>query len=472
MCEQPTVTQPARPQSMRPFLVIWSGQAFSLLGSQLVHFALVWWLTETSGSATTLAFGTMMGVLPMILLGPFAGALVDRWNRRGVMLVADAGIALATVVLAVLYMVEIAQVWQVYALMLIRATGGVFHSTAMRASTTLLVPEERLSRVAGLNQTLFGLINIAAPPLGALLLDLIPMQGLLAIDVGTAMLAITPLLFLPIPQPARREALGKTGEQPSFALSVLTDMREGWHFVWAWPGLLVVLAMALLVNLLWGPAYSLLPLIVTKHFRGGALELAWLESAVGIGLVLGGVTLSVWGGFKRRILTWLLAAVLAGVGVTVVGLAPSTAFLLAAGGMFIVGFWSPIANGSMEAILQATVPPEMQGRVLALSTSAALAVAPLGLAIAGPVADALGEQIWFLICGITQVGVCVGAFFIPALMQIECTTYSPIMSVSGYTSSLSSAGFAATVFGGYDERPEDGSGKTICFLCWKDREGA
>ncbi len=396
-----------------PFFTIWTGQAVSLIGSNLVQFALVWWLTESTGSATILAFASIVAVLPQVFLGPIAGALVDRWNRRLVMMVADSVIALAVVVLAVLYALDAVQIWHIYLLMFIRAAGGAFHWPAMQASTTLMVPEKHLSRVAGLNQTLFGVANIVAPPLGALLFSILPMQGILAIDVGTAVLAIVPLLFVAIPQPEQK---GTTAQEKP---SVLADMREGLRFVWDWPGMMMIMVIAMLINLLINPGFALLPIMVTDHFGGGALQLAWLESAWGIGMILGGITLGVWGGFKRRIVTGLLAMTLMGVGVTVLGLTPATAFTLALGAMFFGGFMNPIANGSLFATLQATVPPEMQGRVFTLAMSGSAAMSPLGLAIAGPVADALGVQIWFLIGGLATVIMGVGSFFIPAIMRIE-----------------------------------------------------
>jgi DHA3 family macrolide efflux protein-like MFS transporter len=395
-----------------PFFTIWTGQAVSLLGSQLVQFALVWWLTQTTGSATVLAIATMMAVLPQVFLSPIAGALVDRWNRRLVMIIADSVIALAIVVLAVLYALDAVQVWHIYLLTLIRAAGGAFHWPAMQASTTLMVPQKHLSRIAGLNQALFGVANIASPPLGALLLSILPMQGILAIDVGTATLAIVPLLFVTIPQPERKET-------PEAKPSVLADMREGLRFVWGWPGMMMVVTIATLINLLLNPAFSLLPILVTDHFGGGALELAWLDSVWGIGVVLGGLTLSVWGGFRRRIVTGMLSVALMGISTTVIGLTPATAFTLAVGAMFFDGFMNPIANGSLQAALQAIVPPHMQGRVFTLVASGAAAMSPLGLAIAGPVADALGVQIWFLIGGTATVIMGVGSFFVPAIMQIE-----------------------------------------------------
>ncbi len=200
---------------------------------------------------------------------------------------------------------------------------------------------------------------------------------------------------------------------------MLADLREGLRFVWGWPGMMMIIALAMLINLLINPGFSLMPIMVTEHFGGGALELAWLQSAWGIGMVLGGITLGVWGGFNRRIVTAMLAVTLLAVGVTVLGLTPATAFMLAVGAMFFGGFMNPIANGSLFATLQVTVPPEMQGRVFTLVLGGATAMSPLGLAIAGPVADALGVQIWFLIGGIATVIMGAGSFFIPAIMHIE-----------------------------------------------------
>lgn len=402
-----------KPQPLTKFFIIFAGQSFSLLGSQLVQFSLVWWLTKIFGSASVLAFASIMAILPQVFLAPFAGTLVDRLNRRKVMVVADVFIALAVIVLGVLYAQDAVQVWHIYVLMFIRSVGGAFHWPAMQASTTLMVPGKHLSRVAGLNQSLHGLANIAAPPLGALLLEVMPMQGVLAIDVGTAMLAITPLLFIPIPQPTR------IGKAATGQFSVLVDLREGLRYLRGLKGVLIALVIAMVSNLLVTPAMSLKAILVAKHFGGGALEFAWMQSAFGVGVVLGGVTLGVWGGFKRRMVTGLLALILMGIGITVVGLTPSNAFVLALGATFFHGFMNPIANGSMFAVMQAIVPPEMQGRFFTLVLSGATAMTPLGLAIAGPVADALGVQSWFLIGGASMVAMGASMFSIPSIVRIE-----------------------------------------------------
>ena len=151
------------------FFTIWSGQALSLMGSALVRFALIWWMTETTGSATVLAMATLVAFLPPIVLGPLVGTLVDRWKRRWIMAVADASIALFTAVLAGLYWRGTVATWHIYAILSLRALGAAFHSPAMTASTTLMVPKEWLTRVAGMDQTLNAMTRIAGAPLGALL---------------------------------------------------------------------------------------------------------------------------------------------------------------------------------------------------------------------------------------------------------------------------------------------------------------
>jgi len=401
-----------KPGSMTKFFIIFGGQAFSLFGSRLVQFSLVWWLTKASNSASVLAFASIMAILPQVLFGPFAGTLIDRWNRRVVLMVSDGAIALAIVVLALLYSQGTVQIWHIYAVMFVRSVGGAFQWPAMQASTTLMVPKKYLSRVSGLNQAIQGLANIIAPPLGALLIELLPIQSILAIDVSTAILAIGPLFFIQIPQPLRSDVIDT---QPS----VLTDLREGLRYLRNWKGVLMIMVMAMVINLLTNPAFSLTPILVTDHFSGGVLEFAWLQSASGIGMVLGGFTLSIWGGSKRRVKTALLALILVGISITIIGLTPKTAFMVAVGAIFSFGFTNAIANGSFFAVLQATVPVEMQGRIFTLVMSGVMSMSPLGLAIAGPVADIFGVQIWFLIAGVAVTLMGLSALFIPTIMQIE-----------------------------------------------------
>ncbi len=413
MNANPVVEQP-KPWAPR-FFTIWSGQAVSLLGSQLVSFAVIWWLTKTTGSATVLATASLVGLLPQVILGPFTGTLVDRWSRRLTMIVADSLIAFATVILAILFALGHVQIWQVYGLLFVRSVCGGFHWPAMQASTSLMVPKEHFSRIQGLNQMLNGGMSIASAPLGALLLAWLPMEGILAIDVFTAMLAVVPLFFFQVPQPERNDLLPEANGKSTF----WQDFRAGLNYVWGWPGLMLIGIMATVINFLITPAFALLPILVTKHFNGQAIQLATLESFSGAGFIVGGLILSAWGGFKRRILTSLLGLEFMGLGCLAMGLLPSSAFPFAVATMLFLGIINPIVNGPLLAAVQAAVAPEMQGRVFTLIQTMAGAMSPIGLIIAGPIADKLGVQTWFIIGGVVTGLMGIASLFIPAIMHFE-----------------------------------------------------
>ncbi len=397
-----------------PFLTIWTGQVFSLLGSNLVQFALIWWLTQETGSATVLAIASMMAFLPQIFLSPFAGALVDRWSRRTVMIAADGMIALATLALAGLFALDIVAVWHIYALMFVRSLGTAFHWPAMQASTSLMVPEKHLARIAGLNQALEGAALIVGPPLGALLLDLLPMQGVLAVDIVTALIAITPLLFIAVPQPEQAAR-----EDAPVIRSVLSDMRDGFQYVWSWPGMVALIGITVVLKLAMTPAFSLIPLLVNQHFGGDAAQYSLVEVAIGIGLVTGGVVLSAWGGFRRKIITTLSGVAILGMSFLALGMLPGGLFQPAVGAAFIMGLSIPLIDGPFMAIIQSSAAPEMQGRVFTLVGSLLSASSPIALAAAGPVADWLGLQVWYLAAGIMCLLAGIAGIAMPALVNIE-----------------------------------------------------
>jgi DHA3 family macrolide efflux protein-like MFS transporter len=410
------MSEAQKPQNrhwLRTFALIWTGQIFSLIGSGVVQFALVWWLTEKTQSAAVLATATFVALLPEVFVGPFAGALVDRWNRRLVMIFADAFIALATVVLVILFWLGVAQVWHVFVILFIRAVGGVFHYPAMAASTSLLVPQEQLSRVAGVNQALRGIINIGAPPLGALLYSLLKFHWVLSVDIFTAMLAILPLLFVRIPQPVAEEKPMVTPKQ------LFKEVKEGFKFLMSWPGAIALLVIAMLINFVLGPSSTLLPLLVKNHFGGNAWHLSAVESVFGIGIILGGLLLGIWGGFKRKMITSLIGVGSIGFGILLTGIAPRSLFWLALVGNAMVGFTAPIANGPLQAIMQTYVPANMQGRVFTLIGSLATAMMPLSMIIAAPIAQWLGVRAWFIIGGVVTILIGFGAFLLPKVVHIE-----------------------------------------------------
>lgn len=401
-------------QQWKPaFFTFWLTQALSLFGSGLASFAVVWWITESIGSATVLATASLAALVPGVLFGPLAGALVDRLNRKWVIILSDATSAVLALLLVGLFWTNSIQLWHIYVINILRALAGAFQFPAVQSSTSLMVPQEQLTRVAGLNQALQGLTMIATPPLGALLLALLPMQSILGIDFLTAGMAISLLFALHIPQPAFRE------RTTHVTATVWQDMRDGFSFLKQWPALLSVMSIAALLNLVLTPAFTLVPILITDHFHGSALHLGWINAGYGLGIIGGGALLGIWGGFKRRIFTSLLGIAGLGIGSLLIGLSPGSAYGMALTGMILVGVMNAFANGPFFAILQSIIPPEMQGRVFTVLMSVSMGMAPVGLAVAGPLADRFGVQLWYLlgtlVCGLMVTWILLS----PTLLRLE-----------------------------------------------------
>jgi len=395
------------------FFQFWFTQALSLIGSGLASFSVIWWITKTTGSSTILATVSLAILLPGILIGPMAGALVDQLNRKWIMIIADAVSALLALLLVALFWTNSIQLWHIFVINILRALAGAFQFPAVQSSTSLMVPKEQLTRVAGLNQALQGATMIATPPLGALLLSLLPIHLILGIDVLTAVFAICLLFFILIPQPPAHQAITR------IPTKVWQDVLAGFTFLRQWPALIHIMFIAALLNLVLMPAFTLVPILVTQHFFGSAFQLGWINAAYGFGIVGGGALLGVWGGFKRRIHTSLFGLAGLGIGCLMIGSSSREAYWIAVVGMTLVGIMNAFANGPFFAILQSTVPPEMQGRVFTVLMSVSMAAAPIGLALAGPLADWLGVQLWYmlsaLICGVIVVWIMLN----PAILQLE-----------------------------------------------------
>jgi MFS transporter, DHA3 family, macrolide efflux protein len=407
------------------FYTLWTGQALSLLGSQLVQFAIIWYLTQETNSATTLAIASMMGLLPQVLLSPFIGTWVDRGNRRLIMIFADGTVALTTLVLAILFILGVQQIWHIYIVLLIRAVGGGFHQSAFGASVVLLVPKDQLARVQGFNQALYGGMSIISAPLGAYLLAIMPMQGILGIDVTTALIAVTIVFLTHIPQPERDESAAATFWQ---------DFVEGYRYIVHWRGLLIILILAMVINFFFSATEPLTPLLITNHFKGGASQLGLWLALFSTGTLLGGIILGVWGGFKRKIVTALLGLIAMGVLTFGIGIIPANMFV---GGLIlntIFGLSLPIVNGSIGATLQSSIKPDMQGRVFAFIQSIAMLVSPLALIIAGPFADRFGIQPWFVIAGCICAAMGALGFFFPEVIGIETTSREESLNPAAETS--------------------------------------
>lgn len=398
----------------RPFKILWSGQIISLAGSYVVQFAVVWWLTKTTGSGTVLATATFLGLAPQVLLGPLLGTLVDRWDRKKVILLSDSVVAFVSVILAVLFYFDSVELWHLYVIVFIRAVAGGFQEPAVIAVASLMVHPNRLTHVHGIHQALVGGMTVLTAPLGALLIEQLPMHQIMLVDIVTAAFAIGPLLFLAVPKTVRTE-----GAAIDEARGVWRELADGGAYLWARTGLVVIFVLFALVNFLVTPAFVLLPLLVTEHFGGNAMQLAWLTMAFGVGTVAGGILLGVWGGFRRRILTTLSGMIILGAFIAAIAFVPASGVKLAVALFFLVGAMVPMVNGPMMAVVQVTVANEYQGRVYSLLKSAAGAISPIGLIIAGPIADVIGIRSLFLASGVVCSVAGVVGFLLPVLLRFE-----------------------------------------------------
>lgn len=392
-------------------MVIWVSQAFSLFGSAVVEFALAWYLTIKTGSATILATSMLVAILPQVILGPFIGPYIDRWDRKRIMILADAAISTMTLGLAILFWLDVIQIWHIYAAMAGRAIGQSFHFPASTAAVTMIVPEKDLTRAAGLNQSLQGVITIAGPPAGAFLFGILPVQGLLAVDIITCVIAIVCLLPISIPHPTRAIIRLKT--------SVMKEMADSFRYIWKWKGLTALIIISAIISLFIMPAFTLLPIMVNQSLGGDVLKLGWLQAAFGVGIISGGLLLGVWPGFKKRVLTGLTGIIICGLSTISLGLTSRGWFEVGLASSFGIGFGMSFANSPIMAVLQATVEKNMQGRVFSLIGSISSAIIPLGLAAAGPASDAIGIGSLFYICGIAIIITAIVFFFNPTLMNLE-----------------------------------------------------
>jgi MFS family permease len=368
----------AKPRSgLRTFLVVWSGQFVSLIGTHLTAFALSIYVYQETGEATQLAMILLASQLPQILFTPFAGALVDRWDRRWAMILSDTGAGASTLAIAALLWTGNLEVWHLYPLLAIQGIFQTFQWPAYSAATTLLVRKENYGRAAGLIQLGEGIGMVLAPALAGVLLALGGLAAVISVDVITFLIAVGTLLIVRFPQP-EQSAAGKEG-----AGNLWHETRFGFRYIRERPGLLALLGYFAALNLVFG----FLGVLVFPLLLGFASEQATgLALSLGAtGMVSGSLLMSIWGGPERRVLGVIAADVIISVGMILVGLRPSIVLVTAAG--FLVFFAIPVANGSSQAIWQAKVDPDVQGRVFAVRRTLAQIAGPVALILAGPLVD-------------------------------------------------------------------------------------
>jgi MFS family permease len=373
-----------RPSGMFAFSVVWVGQAVSLLGTEMTAFALTIWAYELTGKATALALAAFFHVTPLLIFSPIAGAIVDRSNRKLMMMLSDLGSGVATIGVLILFMTGQLELWHLFAANAITGVFQTFQWPAYSAAITMIVPKKHYARAHAMNELAGNTSGIFAPLLAGALLPFIGLGGILTIDIVTFLVAIGALLIVRIPQPeVTEEGLASRG-------SLWKESAYGFRYIFKRPSLLGLQTVFMIGNFFATMAYTLLAPMILARTNSNALIFGSVQTAGAVGGVVGGLIMSAWGGTKKKVHGVLSGWFISGLfGVTVMGLGQSLPVW--AVGSFIGAGTVPLINSSNQAIWQAKVAADLQGRVFATRRMIAWFVTPIATLLVGPLADLVFE---------------------------------------------------------------------------------
>ena len=395
----------------RDFFTIWTGQAISLFTSAILQMAIIFYLTEKTGSAMVLSIASLVGFLPYAVFGPMIGVLVDRYDRKKIMIGADLIIAAAGAVLAIIALYMELPVWMVMVVLFIRSIGTAFHSPALSAVTPLLVPEEQLTRCAGYSQSLQSISYILSPAAAAFLYSVWELNAIIVIDVLGAVIACITVALVRVPKLSL--------EEQSLEQNFIKEMKEGFVVLKGNKGLFALLLIGTLYMFVYMPINALYPLISMEYFEGTPMHVSVTEIAYASGMLAGGLLLGLFGSFKKRIILITASIFMMGASLTISGLLPTSGFVIFVVCCAIMGFSVPFYSGVQTALFQEKIKPEYLGRVFSLTGSIMSLAMPVGLILSGIFADRIGVNNWFLISGILIVGIAIVCPLIPVVKSLD-----------------------------------------------------
>ncbi len=369
---------------MTGFTIVWAGQLISVLASSMTQFALTIWAYQETGSATSLGIINTAFIVPFLLLSPIAGVMVDRHNRKLMMMVSDLTAIIATVGILALHAAGNLQIWHLYIAAVINGLGNTFQWPAYSAAISTMVPKENYSRANGMMTLVESGPAVLAPLLAGILLPIITLTGILITDVVTFFLAIFALTLVHVPQPE------KTIEGQAESGGILKEALFGFKYIFARRGLFGLLVFFIILNFIIGLSISLFSPFILERTNQSSEVLGIVTSANAIGAVIGGLLISLWGGFKKRMTSIFIGEALTGLFLLVVfGLGRSLPVWII--GVVIGGIFPIFTNGASQAIWQAKVAPDVQGRVFSARRMIAWSVGPITPILAGLLADYVTE---------------------------------------------------------------------------------
>jgi MFS transporter, DHA3 family, macrolide efflux protein len=425
-----------RPSGMTGFSVIWVGQVLSLIGTAMSNFALTIWAFEQTGRATDLALIGFFFLVPLLIVSPIAGAIVDRHDRKMMMMISDLAAGLVTIGILILYTTDVLQIWHLYVSAAISGVFQTFQWPAYSAAITTMLPKEQYGRANGMMALAESGSGILAPVLAGALLALIGLGGVFALDIISFTFAIGALLIVNIPNPKKTEA-GEKGKG-----SLWKEAAYGFRYILERPSLLSLQLVFFGANFMSALGFTLLAPMILSRTNNNELIFGSVQSVAAVGGVVGGLVMSAWGGPKRMVYGVLFGWGLTGLAQALIGGVRTLPLWLVAA--FLFAFFSPIINASNQSIWQAKVAPDVQGRVFAIRRLIAWVSSPLSILIAGPLADFVmepamqeggalagtfgwlvgtgdgaGMGLLILISGLFVTSVGFGAYFFPVVRNAE-----------------------------------------------------
>jgi DHA3 family macrolide efflux protein-like MFS transporter len=410
-------------ETFRSYLFFWSGQLFSLFGSTVINFLLIWWLTTITGSAVIVSIAYFANFVPFVVLIPLAGVFADRFKKKSIILIADSTQAFLTFLLVISFLVNIENIWLVIGVNGVRGIAQAFHQPTTNAVIPSMVPKEKLSRINGINFLFAGVVQISGNVVAGILWAIFGIENLalmLMIDVFTFFIALIPLLIISIPSINIDDVKKK--------ITILSDFLEGLNIMRKLPGVIILIGLSMLLNFLIQPINTLLTIFIQNVHGGGPEQGAIISAMVQGGMIIGAFIVSAkkeWTNKMRWIFIGLIG-IMVGYGFT--AMAPT-------GWIFWIGisgasfaFFLPLVNSLYNTVIQTIVPHDKIGRIMSIDMTLSMLISPVGILISGPLGEFFGVANLFLYCAIIGLGISVITWFFSGIKHID---YDALDSLEG-----------------------------------------
>lgn len=371
------------------------GQFVSMFGSMLVQYAITWYITLETQSGLWMTLFTCAGLLPMVIISPFAGVWADRYNRKYLINISDGVIAVTTLILAILFLMGYKNMWMMLIVVTMRGFGQGVQSPAVSALIPQIVPQEHLMRVGGIQTTMQSLTMFASPMLAGMLLTFLPIEYIFFIDVITAIIGISIVFFFVNVPKIERAPAGKGIK------SCFEELKEGVLYIGGIPWLKILLAYTAFFSICMTPSSMLTPLQVTRTFGNDVWRLTAIELGFAVGMALGGIGISIWSGFKNKVHTMILSCLVFGLTTFLFGVVPNFWVYLAV--MLLCGISVPFFNTPTQTMMQSKLDPAVMGRVFSVVMMINGLAMPLGMAFFGPLSDIIRVEVLLIITGVLML---------------------------------------------------------------------